>query len=911
MASGNYDRIKAILLDVLASPAARRESRLDELCAGDPALRADVASLLAHEDASLGAFGAPGTIPLGAPTVPGETAADVLPAPTAIGPYTISGVLGQGGMGMVYRAEQTHPIRRTVALKLIRHGLDTARIVARFAAERQTLARLDHPYIAKVLDAGASEDGRPYVVLELVDGIPLVPYCDARHLSTEARLALFLRVCQGVQHAHQRGIIHRDLKPSNVLVRTVDGEPVPKIIDFGIAKAADDAHDGSSLMTQIGTVIGTPEYMSPEQAGVLETGVDTRTDVYSLGVMLYEVLTGHRPYEFRSYTPVEIQRVLRDTTPARPSTVVARTVTGEDGAARVTPDAVGAARGTTAERLRRRLAGDLDNIVLRAMTRDPAERYGSVEQLADELRRHAEGLPVRARPATWRYRLQKFVRRHRAGVTTAAVVAFLLVAAAIALAVQAARLAEERDRAQREAATATQVSEYVTGLFQGFNPWDRESHVELAAARRILARAAERVRQELGAQPALQASLLHTIGAAYRGLGDYGTAGGLLEQALAMRRRDLGDRHPDVAATLNELGWVRWEEDNIEAAERHAVEALALRRELAGEKHLEVADSLNLLAHVRVDLGRWDTGEAPAREAVALYQRLLGPEHGRLVDPLIYLNTVLIERGEFEAGEAMAQRALAIATRAFGERHPWTLTALGNVAWVAQMRGDYQTAGGVYGRILEVARKVAPGHPRLSFVMLSLGRVRNDLGEHEAAVPVLREALAGYRALSSPTRRHEALTMRELAIALRGAGHPEEAESLCREAIAVFRRHWPNGHLDLAGALRLQGYLRLDRGEYARAEPPLREADAMGRRVVPAGDRYAAAAALALADLLIRTRRFEEAERLVLEADRHLAAWGGPAHPKRRLALDRAAALYQAWGRPERAPAYPGQPHGS
>jgi serine/threonine protein kinase/tetratricopeptide (TPR) repeat protein len=903
MASGSYDRIKATLLEVLQAPAAQREARLDELCGGDAALRAEVASLLAHEDASLG-------VPV-APTVPGGAGTDVLPAPSTIGPYTISGVLGQGGMGTVYRAEQAHPIRRTVALKLIRHGLDTARIVARFAAERQTLARMDHPYVAKVLDAGASADGRPYVVLELVDGIPLLPYCDAHRLPTEARLALFLRVCQGVQHAHQRGIIHRDLKPSNVLVRTVDGAPVPKIIDFGIAKAAGDPHDVPLSMTQVGQVIGTPEYMSPEQAGVLETGVDTRTDVYSLGVMLYEVLTGHRPYEFKTYAPVEIQRVLRDAVPVRPSTIVTRSVTGEGGVARVTPVRVAAARRTTADRLRRRLAGDLDNIVLRAMAREPAERYGSVEQLADDLRRHADGLPVRARPATWRYRLQKFVRRHRAGVATAAAVVLLLVAAAAALIVQASRIAEERDRAQREAATAKEVSEYVTGLFQGFNPWDRETHVELAAARRVLDRAADRVRRELDAQPALQASLLHTIGAAYRGLGDYGTATGLLESALAMRRRDLGERHPDVAATLNELGWVLWERDDFEPAQRHAAEALALRRELVEGDPLDVADSLNLLGHVRIDLGRWDSGEAPAREAVALYERVLGPDHGDLVDPLIYLTTVLIERGEFEAGAATAQRALAVATRAFGERHPWTLTALGNVAWVARMRGDYETAERIYGGILEVARKVAPGHPRVAFVMLSLGRVLNDRARYGAAIPILRDGLAAYRARPAPTRRHEALTLRELAMSLHGSGRQDEAEPLYREAIAVFRRHWPNGHLDLVGALHRYGALLVDRGEHDRAESLLREAYGMGQRVVPAGDRYVAEVALALGDLLVRRRRFDEAERLVLEAERHLAAWGGPAHPTHQVAVGRVAALYRAWGRPERAEEYLGQRHSS
>jgi serine/threonine protein kinase/tetratricopeptide (TPR) repeat protein len=898
--SGGYDRIKAILLRVVDAPAAQRAARLDELCAGDATLRAEVMSLLAHEGESVGGFVGTGAAWLVAPTIPIENG-DALPSPSSIGPYAIRGVLGQGGMGTVYRAEQIHPIRREVALKLIRHGLDTSGIVARFAAERQTLALMDHPHIAKVLDAGASADGRPYVVLELVDGVPLLRYCDEHRLSIEARLSLFLAVCQGVQHAHQRGIIHRDLKPSNVLVRTVDGVPVPKVIDFGIAKAIGDQRQVSLLMTQVGQVVGTPEYMSPEQAGVLEGGVDTRTDVYSLGVMLYEVLTGHRPYEFNTYSPVEIQRVLRDTAPVRPSAIVTRKDAGRDGEMRVDPASVGVARRISADRLRRRLAGDLDNIVLRAMAREPDERYGSVEQLADDLRRHAEGRPVQARPATWRYQAQKFVRRHRAGVASAAAIAVLLVAAAVALAVQASRIAAERDRAQREAETAKQVSVYITGLFQGFNPWDQEAHVELVVSRRILDRAAARVRKELGAQPTLQASLLHSIGTAYRGLGDYGTAAGLLRAALATRRRDLGPRHPDVAATLNELGWVLWEQDDFEPAQRHAVEALALRRELLDQAPLDVADSLNLLGHVQIDLGRWDRGEAPAREAVALYERLLGVEHGELVDPLIYLTTVLIERGEFDAGEATAKRALAIGTKAFGERHPWTLTALGNIAWVARMRGDYATAERIYGGILEVARKVAPGHPRLAFVMLSLGRVLNDQGEHRAAVPILREGLQAYRTRSSPNRRHEALTMRELALSLDRVDREEDAEPLYLEAIEVFRRHWPNGHLDLVSALQQYALLLLDQGEHDRAEAMLREALDMGRRVAPTDDRYVAEVALSLGGLLARRRQFEEAERLVLEAERHLAGWGGPTHPRSQFAAGQVAALYRAWGRPEEA----------
>jgi serine/threonine protein kinase/tetratricopeptide (TPR) repeat protein len=902
--AGNYDRIKAILLAVLDVPAGDRARRIDELCAGDPSLKSEVVSLLTHDQASLASLVASGAAAILSPIVPLLGAPDVLSAPQSIGAYAIRGVLGEGGMGTVYRAEQTHPIRREVALKLIRHGLDTARIVARFAVERQTLALMDHPHIAKVLDAGASAEGRPYVVMELVEGVPLLRYCDANRLSIDERLVLFLGVCQGVQHAHQRGIIHRDLKPSNVLVRDVDGVPVPKIIDFGIAKAVGDERDASLLATEAGLVIGTPEYMSPEQAGVVDAGVDTRTDVYSLGVMLYEVLAGHRPYEFRTHAPLEIQRVLRDATPARPSTIVARTVTQADGAARVTPASVSTARQTTTDRLRRRLAGDLDNIVLRALAREPAERYGSVEQLADDVRRHLDGLPVAARPATWRYRTQKFIRRHRAGVVAAAAIGVLLLGATVALVVQASRIADERDRAQREAETAKQVSEYVTGLFQGFNPWDKEAHVEVVASRRILDRAAARVQKELGAQPALQASLLHTIGTAYRGLGDFGPAADLLESALAMRRRDLGERHVDVAATLGALGWVLWEQDDFERAERHAVDALALRRELLDGTHPDVADSLNLLAHARIDLGRWDTGEAPAREAVALFERLAAPDHGDLVDALVYLTTVHIERGEFAEGEATARRALSIAIKVFGQRHPWSLTALANVAWVERMRGNYDAAAGIYSEILAVARKVAAGHPRLPFVMLSLARVFNERGDYAAAVPLLREALASYRQRASPHRRHEALTMSELGLALDRLDRDDEADRLYFDALAVFRKHWPNGHLDLVVALQRYGALLFDRGDVPRAEALLREASAIGRRVVPNGDRYVAEGVLALGRLLARSGRFEEAETLILDAERHLRGWGGPAHPRRLAAAEHAVGLYRAWGRPDLADKY-------
>ena len=346
-------------------------------------------------------------------TAPHEAAGVVvhelaLGAPRRIGPYTITGVLGSGGMGVVYRAEQHEPLRREVALKVVRRGLDTDRLIRRFEAERLALARMSHSAIARVFDAGATDDGRPYFAMELVDGAPITEFCDEQLVPVRDRLALFVAACRAVQHAHQKGIVHRDLKPSNILVTLEEGAPAPKIIDFGIAKAVAGDDDEQPLLTREGQFVGTPEYMSPEQAGVLDADVDTRSDVYALGVVLYELLAGRKPHRFTQGTRDEFHRVLRDAPPVRPSTALGGRRHGRfTAAAAPAPEAwaaIAAARRTTPDRLRRLLAGDLDTIVLKAMAYDPARRYASVDQLAEDIERYLHGEPVQARPDSWAYR---------------------------------------------------------------------------------------------------------------------------------------------------------------------------------------------------------------------------------------------------------------------------------------------------------------------------------------------------------------------------------------------------------------------------------------------------------------------------------------------------------------------------
>ncbi|HVU16653.1 MAG TPA: serine/threonine-protein kinase [Candidatus Didemnitutus sp.] len=449
--------------EALLVPPADRARYLESACAGDPELRHRIESLLAAHD-SAGKFmsSSPGAAEAGAtPTDrPG----------TRIGRYKLLQLLGEGGCGVVWMAEQEEPVRRRVALKVIKLGMDTRSVIARFEAERQALALMDHPAIARVLDAGATESGRPYFVMELVAGVPITRYCDERNLSTRERLALFLQVCQAVQHAHQKGIIHRDLKPSNILVTLHDGEPMPKVIDFGIAKATQGRLTDHTLFTALEQFIGTPAYMSPEQAEISGIDVDTRSDIYSLGVLLYELLTGRPPFDPKSLVQAgldEVRRIIREVEPARPST---RLDTLED------PDRTKVARqrGTAPAQLSVLLRGDLDWIVMKALEKNRARRYDTATGFALDIQRHLQNEPVSARPPTFGYRVGRMLRRHRVAVTTIAAVALALIAGTVVSTVQAIRAtraerqaALERARAAQQQANAENLLEFMLGDLRG------------------------------------------------------------------------------------------------------------------------------------------------------------------------------------------------------------------------------------------------------------------------------------------------------------------------------------------------------------------------------------------------------------------------------------------------------------
>ena len=515
-------------------------------------------------------------------------------------------------MGTVYEAEQLEPLRRTVALKVIRLGMDTDEVLARFESERQALAVMDHPNIARALDAGTTDEGLPYFVMELVPGEPITDYCDRHGLDIRRRLQLFLGVCRGVQHAHQKGVIHRDLKPSNILVRVTDGQPIPTIIDFGIAKATDQRLADSEFTTQLGVAVGTPAYMSPEQAEASGLDVDTRTDIYSLGMVLYELITGVLPFDRPGLLPAAFiaQYVLGNADIPTPSRRVAT----------LEPDtATNAARHrhTTPVGLRRELRGDLDWIVVKAIERDRNRRYETVNGLALDLERHLESKPVTARPPTLGYTTAKFVRRHRLGVS-------VLATAAVALVVGVTSIMRERDRAARGEAKALAISTFLVDLFKSADPWQggaRQTTVVDALAEGVKQVNAGRV-----ADPVIASSLRRTIATVYQGLGRPAEADTLYRETLRERLARTGAASEEAAQSWNDLGTMLTSQGKLDSAETALGRALEIRRRHGGADTV-MAGTLLDLADLATMKGQLARGDSLAQEALAIYRRTVGERH--------------------------------------------------------------------------------------------------------------------------------------------------------------------------------------------------------------------------------------------------------------------------------------------
>jgi len=770
----------------------------------------------------------------------------------SFGRYRLLQRVGEGGMGEVWLAEQTEPVRRQVALKVIKAGMDSAQVVARFEAERQALALMDHPAIATVFDGGTTPQGRPYFAMEYVKGEPITTYCDRHLLSTRERLGLFTQVCEGVQHAHQKGIIHRDLKPSNVLVTIQDDRPVPKIIDFGVAKATAQHLTERSLFTELGVLIGTPEYMSPEQAEMGGLDIDTRTDVYALGVLLYELLTAALPFDrkdLRQAGIAEIQRIIREKEPPRPSTRITQPGPASTEAAKN--------RHTEPRRLVSELRGDLDWITMRALEKDRTRRYQTANALAADVHRHMNNEPVSAGPPSAAYRAGKFVRRHRFGVTTAVALVLLLAASALALGVQAQRIARERDRANHEAEAARQVSDFLVGLFRVSDP--DQARGNTVTAREILDRGASKIDQDLRTQPLVQARLMSTMGRVYESLGLYDQALPLLESALATRRRLHGEEHLEVAESLIGLGGLRWHKGEYEAARPLLEGGLKQRERLLGPESPLVADSLHNLGNLlwsrgeyeeaRLLLGRalaireknvpagpevastlnslgaiaYKQGDyAEARRmwerTLAIREKNLGPDHPLIGQTLNNLAAAHTFTNDPAGARPLLERAVRIQEKVLGPKHPDLASALMNLGDVVSVLGDDLGAKPYYARAVAILDEASPGNPELARFLDRLARVTLKQGDADAARRLYERSLGLRETALGPTHHEIGESLAGLAECARQQGRAQEAEALFEQSLARCRR--PDGGYYPQAVETLDGYVAVlrARGQGARAD---------------------------------------------------------------------------------------------
>lgn len=687
-------------------------------------------------------------------------------------------------MGTVWEAARDGDFDRRVAVKVLRRGMDSEDVLRRFATERQILANLDHPNIARLYDGGTTPDGRPYFVMEAIEGEPVDRFCERKGLTVPERLRLFLTVCSAVAAAHQSLVVHRDLKPSNILV-TADG--APKLLDFGIAKLL-DPEDGEGAETTVEASRRlTPGYASPEQ---VEGGpVTTASDVYSLGVLLHELLTGKR---------------------------LRRTGHGD-------PERPSAAAGTP--ELARRLRGDLDAIVAMALREEPSRRYGSVEQLAEDVRRHLVSEPVLARRGTLSYRAGKFVRRNRVALVVGLAFFGLAAAFVVSTLVQSSRAARERDKAEQALA-------FLVDLFEVSDP--EESRGDEITAREILDRGAARVERELAGRPEAQAALQETLGRVYRKLGVHDRAEPLLRSSLALRRKALGPRHPDVAVSLMSLADLLQMEGVYDEAERCYREALDLRREIYGPEHPEVATSLNNLADLLHDKGDLRAAGPLYREALAMRRRLLKPPHPDLAASLNNLALLHHDQGEYREAEALYREALTMRRTLFGEDHPDVAVSYNNLAALLQAKKDYAGAEPLFRRALAVQRRVlGERHVSVLFTLRNFGMLLVAKGEPAEGERRLREAAALEAEIFRSDHPERATTLHDLGVAVDTQGRSAEASALYREAIERYRATWPPDHPYLAHPLVGLGRLLLKEGNAAAAEPLLAEALAIRRRTLP------------------------------------------------------------------------------
>lgn len=898
----NVEREEALFNAALALPPSGRPEFLRRETAGDEALAARVGRLLEFQPQTDGFLeetaGDAIAAALGQPR-PADAAGCESLVSEQVGAFTVLARLGEGGVGIVYRAEQAEPLRREVALKVIKPGMDTREVLARFDAERQALALMDHPGIARVFEAGATRQGRPYFAMELVAGVPLTKYCDQHALPLASRLELFVQVCHAVQHAHQKGVIHRDLKPSNILVAAGDGAARPKIIDFGIAKAVIGRAGASRAVTEITQLVGTPGYMSPEQVAG-DADLDTRSDIYSLGVVLHELLVGRTPHE--ALTPAnveELRRRIRDVEAARPSASFERLApAARADAAR--------ARGVGVPKLAAQLRGDLDWIVLRCLEKDRARRYPTANALANDLLRHQRSEPVMAAAPSRLYRWRKSLQRHRVAYAAGALVFAALAAAALVSRAQAVRAtAAERLAAQRataeaaararaeqaeraaanEAAASRALSDFLRQdlLAQASPDQQRDRDLKL---RTVLDRAAGRIEGRFAAQPLVEAAIRETLGTTYVALGEFAAAEQQLAASRQLQRTAAGDDSEGALRVAGQLVHALRSQSRLAEAAALAAEALARAERNFGPEHALSVQLRNALQAVLLGQGKFVAAEPLLRQSLEVSRRTLGPENSGTLMVMSNLALTLTELGRFSEAIALSEETIAIKSRVLGAEHPQTLPTMINLAAIYCQAGRLPDAIALGRKVLAVRERVlGPEHPQTLSASDILANIYVRAGRPDEAGALFDHTLPLERRLLGED--HAATLVASVARAdiFLGQDRPDEAGALAAAALERLRKRFGPEHVQTVDALVVLARVRAAQERWSEAEEFFSSARAIAERTLGPASPRAVGLRYYLGRLRLAQGRPDEALPLLAGAFEHHRKAVGEEHGETLAAL--------------------------
>jgi eukaryotic-like serine/threonine-protein kinase len=837
MTPERWQEIRDVLDRALEVAPGARSVFLDQACSSDQSLRHEVEALLDPSDHEISGFLQPALAGELGDALVENLDGLISPGPLQAGQlfaerFQLVRKLGEGGMGQVWLADQTSPVRRQVALKLIKAGMYDEALVQRFQAERQSLAIMDHPAIAKVFDAGTTPQGQPYFVMEYVPGLPITEYCDQKKLKIRDRLELFIRACEGVQHAHQKAIIHRDLKPANILVIEVDGKPVPRIIDFGLAKATTPQAEGESIFTHVGHFVGTPGYMSPEQADPNVHDIDTRTDVYSLGAVLYVLLSGSQPFSAKPGQKLaldELLRKMREEEPPSPSDKVSSD--------RDTSSDTAEARGTEPKQLVSQLRGDLDWITMKALEKDRARRYGASSELAADIRRYLNHEAIVARPASTAYRLRKYARRHRATVGVAAGLAMLLATFSVLQAVELRRITRERDRANSERDRATRITDFMTNMFKVSDP--SQGHGSTVTAREILDKASKEMGTGLAKDPDIQSQMMEVMATTYTNLGLYLRAQELATRAVDLRTTLHGPEDPNTLQSVTQLGYVLFKEGRYAEAEKLERQALASERRILGSEDPQTAQTSSRLAAVLATQGHNDEVEKLRREALEIDTRKLGPDNPETLKARGDLGNTLSALDRLPEAEQEYRSAVEADRRVLGPDSAITLRELSHLATAIQAQGRAVEAEPLFREVLaDEQRVLGRENPDVAFEMVGLAEVLQD----ERRLP--------------------------------------EAEKYYRDAAEIRSRTLGPEHLYTLNTKSQLAYLLLRENRLHEAENLQREMTATEDRVLGLQNPFTLSSQSGLAEILVAEGKYAQAEKIAREALKGQLSVYGPLHPQ-------------------------------